>query len=352
MTAAATCHPEKRAMPTSTTEPAEGIEKKNILLTGATGFVGGHLRRALERGPHRIRCASRDPSRARRSAPASSWVELDVNRNADWARTLDGVDIVYYLVHAMGEGDGYAQREQAAAEILREEAVKAGVERIVYLGGVQPSGTPSEHLLSRAKTGEILRSGGVPTIELRAGMIIGEGSESWRICRDLSVRLPVMVLPKWLENKSQPIAIDDVVAALSACATLDIDGPRVFEIPGPETLTAKELLFRIQELRGTRALTLNVPLVSPRLSSHWIRLVSGANFSVARELVEGLTGDLVATGAVLWDEIDHEPMGFDRAVMLALADGKSGWRASALEAVTTSMGRAIRERFGAKRPDQ
>lgn len=334
-------------MSTSKPVSSSGTEKKNILLTGATGFVGGHLRRELERGPHRVRCASRDPARARRTAPASSWVKVDVNRREDWEKTLDGVDIVYYLVHAMGGGEGYAKREQEAAEILREAALKAGVERIVYLGGVQPKGAPSAHLLSRAKTGEILRAGAVPTIELRAGMIIGEGSESWRICRDLSVRLPVMVLPKWLENRSQPIAIDDVVAALSACATLEIDGPRVFDIPGPETLTAKELLFRIQEIRGTRALTLNVPLVSPRLSSHWIRLVSGANFSVARELVEGLTGDLVATGAVLWDEIDHTPMGFDRAVSLALADGKSGWRASAVEAVTTSVGRALRDRFGA-----
>ncbi|MFN7145177.1 MAG: NAD-dependent epimerase/dehydratase family protein, partial [Myxococcota bacterium] len=286
----------------------------SVLLTGATGFVGRHLYPELWKAGFRVRCASRDPMGAARRFPGREWVRFDSLDPASVAVALRDVDAAVYLVHAMAGGPGYATREAAAAGIFRDEANVAGLRRVVYLGGVAPTGTPSPHLQSRLDTGATLRAGPVPVVELRAAMIVGEGSASWHICRDLAARLPFMVLPRWLESRSEPVAVGDVVRALRRALEIPDAAVGVYDLPGPEVLTAEEILVRIARLRGTRPTTVHVPLLTPRLSSLWLRVVSGADYTVAKELVEGLTNDLVSTSPSFWAHMEGaRPTPFDEA---------------------------------------
>lgn len=292
-----------------------------VLLTGATGFVGRHLVGPLRGAGWDVRAASRRPV-GQPTAPGVSWVELDLDRSETIAPAMTGCRAAIYLVHGMGQAGDFEARERAAAEAFARAAEEAGVERIVYLGGVRPSGVESKHLRSRLQTGTILReAGSVTCVELRAGMIVGPGSASFTIVRDLAMRLPAMVLPRWLRCRSQPVAIRDVVAAVVAALDVAVGGATAFDLPGPETLTSKEVLLRMAALRGARPLTVDVPVLSPRLSSHWIRLVSRADYGLAASLVEGLTVDLVSER----DDFErllpgHVRQGFDEAAAEALAD--------------------------------
>jgi uncharacterized protein YbjT (DUF2867 family) len=190
---------------------------EQVLLTGATGFIGQHLHPALVRAGHRVRCLTRSPERSRARWPDRDWVGGDVGEPKGLARAMEGCAAACYLVHGMAAArPGWADEELRWAEDFAEAAGQAGVRRVVYLGGVAPRGEPSEHLRSRLETGEALRTGPVPCLELRAGMIVGAGSASWTIVRDLAARLPGMVLPAWLAHRSEPVAVDDVVAALVA----------------------------------------------------------------------------------------------------------------------------------------
>lgn len=301
-----------------------------VLLTGATGFVGSHaLPRLLASGLD-VRCATRDVDKARAAHPGRTWVHFDLARPESIAPALRGCRAALYLVHEMAAGDGYEEREATSAEAFRQAADDEGVERIVYLGGVAPKGKPSRHLRSRLHTGELLRAGRVPVFELRASMIVGHGSLSWQIVRDLAMRLPAMILPRWLSTRSQPVAIDDVAFALERALTLPLASAGVHDLPGPDVLSAKEILLRIARLRGKRPITLSVPILSPRLSSYWLRLVTGANYHVARELIEGLSSDLLADGRGLWALTpDHAPLSFDEAARRALAEDERSRGATA-----------------------
>lgn len=290
-----------------------------ILLTGATGFVGRHVRTALEPLDVVVRCGSRRPEAAAKDYPQAPWCRVDVTEPATLQRAVEGCDAAIYLVHSMGSGGDYAEEERAAAEAFASACVEAGVRRVVYLGGVAPEGPPSVHLASRLETGRILRERAHGTIELRAAMIIGDGSESWRICRDLAVRLPLMVLPRWLKTRSCPVAIRDVVAAI-VHAVLHEDVPAgAYDIPGPSCLPAEEILRRIAHLRGIEPITFHVPVLSPRLSSYWLKLVTTANYDLARELIEGLTQDLLPTCPLYWEQMGaHELQSFDDAALEAM----------------------------------
>src|SRR6476469_3447951 len=277
-----------------------------VLLTGATGFVGSAVRPALAARGWRVRCLTRDVARARRRQPALDWVEGDVGDPASSARALEGCQAAIYLVHGIGEGADYHQREVAAATTFADAAAGAGVERIVYLGGVAPAGSGSEHLRSRLHVGEALRSGSVETVELRASMIVGHGSLSWLIVRDLAARLPFMILPKWLKSRTQPVAIADVVIALVRALDLQVPASACFDIPGPSTMSGKEILEETARVLGLpHPRMIEVPLLSPRLSSLWVRFVTRAKWSVAREVVVGLTDDLLARDDRFWRLIDH-----------------------------------------------
>jgi uncharacterized protein YbjT (DUF2867 family) len=300
----------------------------SVLLTGATGFVGSYLYPALRASGHRVRCATRDPERARRRSPDREWVAVDVEDRAATAAAMEGCDAAYYLVHSMGGKAGdYADREARCASIFAAAAADQGLERIVYLGGIAPAGVPSRHLASRLRVGAILRNGTVPTIELRAAMIVGAGSASWKMVRDLAARLPLMVLPRWLRNRSWPIAIDDVIRGLVTALDLDLGGrSRWLELPGPEPVTHVELIRRVARALGKHPRMLHVPVLSPKLSSYWIGLVTSVDLQLAAELVEGCVHDLVPSGESLWQVAGlPPPMSLDAAIANALSDaGHSG----------------------------
>jgi uncharacterized protein YbjT (DUF2867 family) len=291
-----------------------------LLLTGATGFVGGAVRPALVREGWRVRCLTRDLARARRREPTVDWVQGDVADPAACTRALDGCRTALYLVHGIGEGPDYRRREVMAASTFSNSAATSGVARIVYLGGVAPAGAGSAHLRSRLAVGEALRAGPVQTIELRASMIVGHGSLSWLIVRDLAARLPVMVLPRWLKSRTQPVAVDDVVTALVRALDLPLEGSPWFDIPGPVTLSGREILEEAARVMGLPPpRTVEVPLLSPRLSSLWVRFVTRARWAVAREVVIGLTEDLLARDDRFWRLIGHpRRLSFAEAARLAL----------------------------------
>lgn len=294
------------------------MNTERVIITGATGFVGRHVWSAMKDDPREIICTTRAPDRARLNHPDRIWERLDVDDPESIEALLEPGDRVFYLIHEMGAGGDYAEREEQSARAFSRIAREKQVARIVYLGGTKPRGEPSRHLASRLKTGELFRNSGVPTVELRAGMIVGPGSESWRIARDLAARLPVMLTPRWLKNRTEPIAIEDVVAAL--CHALDNDSATgAHPLPGPEVMSFGETLMRIARQRNVRPVRVPVPFLTPRLSSHWLRFVTGADLGVARELVEGLKSDLVSPGRGYWKEMpEHELLGFDEAVARAL----------------------------------
>ena len=292
-----------------------------ILLTGAGGFIGSHVAVALGAAGHTVRCGTRDVSEARAKQPERTWVELDLDKPQTLPAALAGCDAALYLVHGMSDGhDDYPDRERREASSFIRAAESEEVARIVYLGGVMPVRGASRHLKSRARVGEILRSGAVDTIELRAAMVIGTGSSSWTMVRDLARRLPAMILPRWLRNVSYPIAVEDVVAGLVAAVALPATGSRILELPGPERIRHRDLLVRIAAALGQRPRMVNVPVLSPRLSSYWIALVTRTPLALAKELVEGVRHDLVPSGESLWSLVSHKPMSLDAAIGAALRD--------------------------------
>ena len=294
---------------------------ETVLLTGATGFVGRHLRPALEAAGYRVRCTSRDPRRAEASAPDVDWVRLDLDDPASLEPAMEGCQRALYLIHGMGSGEDYAEREVAGARRFRAAAEAAGLQRLVYLGGVAPAGEASRHLAARIATGEALREGSLSAIELRAAMVIGEGSESWLMVTDLARRLPAMLLPRWLQNTSWPISIEDVTRGLLAALQLPGEGSAVFELPGPERIRHRDLLQRVSRALGRRPLMLDVPFVTPRLSSYWIGFVTRADAALAKELVRGIGSDLEPRGTSLWEAAQLEPpLPLEQAFRHALAD--------------------------------
>lgn len=302
---------------------------------GATGFVGGALVSALSACGERVRAASR---RGEGSDGSVERVACDLEREETLAPVLAGCDVVYYLVHSLGRAD-FRETDRRCAHNVATLAAAAGCRRIIYLGGVSPRGRPSEHLASRLEVGEILRAGSVRTVELRASMIVGNGSASWRIVRDLAARLPFMVFPRWLDSKTCPIALPDVVTALLDARDVPLSGSAWFDIPGPETLSAREMLEIVAGLKGRRIPSMRVPVLTPALSAVWLRIVSGAEYSVARELVLGLTEDLLPQRS-FWELAAHAPrLTFREAAANALeSDTESTGFVRALERVVRILG--------------
>lgn len=292
---------------------------KRVLLTGATGFVGRALYPQLIASGFTVICASRDPARARKRLPGRTFVRMDVTDFESIFAAMQGCDAAVYLVHSMADDRNYARTEYRSAQLFARAAQQARLSRIVYLGGIQPQGKASRHLRSRMRTGEALRSQTTSVIELQASMIIGAGSESWRIVRDLAARLPIMLLPRWLDSRTQPIYIDDVTAAIARALVVDVAGSRAYALPGPDTLTARDIVLRTSELLGRRPRSLRVPVVTPGLSSRWIALVTRAQREIVSQLVEGLRSDLVASDSGFWALMpEHRRVPFEDAARRAL----------------------------------
>jgi uncharacterized protein YbjT (DUF2867 family) len=296
---------------------------RTALVTGATGFVGGRLARALADDGWRVRGLVRDPSRA--SDLADRGVELfegDV-QDADSLRGAgEGAEIAYYLVHSMGRGgDGdFEEMERRAATNFAQMAQREGVGRVVYLGGLgdQPR---SKHLRSRQRTAEILRESGPSLTYFRAGMVVGAGSESYRTLRYLVQRLPAMIAPAWLSTPTQPIAVDDVIAYLRRAPDVPESEGREVQIGGPDVLTYGDMLDRMAEALGVhRRPKIPVPLLTPWLSSLWIGLVTPVDAGVARPLIEGLSTPTTVTEPAPATPFGIHRMPFSEALQRALAE--------------------------------
>jgi uncharacterized protein YbjT (DUF2867 family) len=265
-----------------------------VLVTGATGYIGGRLvPRLLELG-YRVRCLVRDPARlqGRSWLGAVEVVAGDVLQPASLAPALQGVQVAYYLVHSLGGGSDFHQRDLEAASNFAEAVHDAGIEHIIYLGGLAEAAPGlSEHLRSRQQSGDALRRAGVPVTEFRAGVIVGSGSLSFEMIRYLTERVPVMICPRWVYTRTQPIGIREVLDYLSAALSVPHSHGRIIEIGGSEVVTYGQMMMTYAQVRGLKRWMVPVPVLSPRLSSYWVNLVTPIPAVIARPLIEGLRNE-------------------------------------------------------------
>ena len=308
--------------------------KADILLTGATGYIGGRLLRHFEEAGRAVRCVARKPEQLAQERPTTEVVAGDCLDEASLDRAFVGVHSAYYLVHSMAAGSQFAELDRRAAGNFGRAAARAGVRRIIYLGGLADDiGAPSAHLQSRAETGDALRAGGVPVIEFRASIVIGAGSLSFEMIRALVERLPVMVCPRWVNTLTQPIAIDDVVAYLASALDLPERRGDVFEIGGPEVVSYGDIMREYARLRGLRRLLLPVPVLTPHLSGLWLALVTPAQAQVGRALVEGLKNATVVRSPAARETFTIDPMPLRAALQKAIDAGGATWKVDTREVI-------------------
>jgi len=325
----------------------------HVLVTGATGFVGGRLVPALRESGHQVRALVRDASAydppvdasggaAPIEADAADPTETDdaapIEGDADPIEVVEGdlldpssldgvfegIDAAYYLVHSMRSGGDFEERDRRAAENFRTGASEAGVDRVVYLGGLGEDGDDlSPHLRSRREVESVLAAGTYDLTTLRAAIIVGDGSASFRMVRQLVKRLPVMVTPRWVTNECQPIAVADVIAYLVGVLDAPATAGETYGIGGPDVLTYREMLIRTARAMGRRPPTiLSVPVLTPRLSSYWVGFVTDVPVSVARPLILGLKNPVVVTDDAIRDHVDVDLTPFDDAVATALGGSR------------------------------
>ncbi|NWG73052.1 MAG: SDR family oxidoreductase [Rubrivivax sp.] len=305
---------------TTTPEADPGAaDAPRLLVFGATGYVGSHLVPRLQREGFAVRASARN----RKTLEARGWrgveiVEADALRPETLPRALEGVDTAYYLVHSMAAGRDFGALDLRAAEHFAAAAAAAGVRRIVYLGGLIPPQPDSEHLVSRRDTGERLRRGTVPVTEIRAGIIVGAGSAAYEVMRDLVHHLPLMLTPKWVRSRSAPIALENLLEVLVRIRAIDEAAGRIYDVGGPEMLTYEEMMRRYGELVGKRVRIVPVPLLTPRLSSYWLGLVTAVPANIARALIGGLKHDLPAHDAEIRRLVPQRLLDFREAVQAAL----------------------------------
>jgi uncharacterized protein YbjT (DUF2867 family) len=292
-----------------------------VLLTGATGYVGGRLLGALVAAGRSVRCLARRPETLRhRAGPRVEVVAGDVQDRESLDRALAGCEAAYYLVHSMGVGSGFEEADRLAAASFGEAARAAGLRRIMYLGGLGSGGGLSPHLASRQEVGRLLAASGVPTLEFRASIVIGSGSLSFEMIRALVERLPVMVTPRWVRTAAQPIAIEDVIAYLLAGLDVELPESRVFEIGGKDVVSYEGLMREYGRQRGLRRLIVPVPVLSAGLSSRWLGLVTPLYARVGRKLIDSLGNPTVVTDESARRVFPVRPRGFREAIARALAN--------------------------------
>ena len=294
--------------------------RPRVLVFGASGYVGTNLVPRLLRDPVGVRAASRN----RRVLEAREWngvelVEADALEPETLPAALEGVTIAYYLVHSMAAGRDFGRLDLLAAENFAKAAAAAGVQRIVYLGGLVPPQADSEHLVSRKVTGDRLRAGAVPVTEIRAGIIVGPGSAAYEVIRDLVYHLPVMVTPRWVQSKSSPIALDNLLEYLARVPWIAAAAGRIYDAAGPDYLTYEQMMRCFGECVGKRPRIFRVPVLTPTLSSYWLGLVTAVPANIARALVGGLKHDIPADDEALRRLVPQRLLGFRESVEAALA---------------------------------
>jgi uncharacterized protein YbjT (DUF2867 family) len=307
-----------------------------VLVTGATGYIGGRLVPELLARGHEVRALARTPAKLD-DRPWRSDVEVvegDVFDPDSLDRASEGMDAVYYLIHSMDGEDGFAERDRRAAANVRDAAARAGVQRLVYLGGLGNDDEDlSEHLRSRHEVGKVLADGPVPVTELRAAIIIGSGSMSFEMLRHLVEVLPVMTTPRWVDTRVQPIAVRDVLAYLSEVLEVEEAAGQVLEIGGPDVMSYRELMHAYAQVAGLRRrVIIPVPVLTPRLSSLWVGLVTPLPSGLARPLVDSLVNEVVVRDDRIRELVPRDTVPFRGSVALALE------RIKDLEVTTTWSG--------------
>jgi len=296
-------------------------DSRRVLLTGATGYVGGRWLRKLEESGRSVRCLARRPEAlSGRTAVQTEVVWGDVLEPDSLDEALAGVTTAYYLVHSMAASEPYAGADRRGAENFAAAACRNGVSRIVYLGGLGAEHDVSTHLESRHEVGRILRESGVPTIEFRASVIIGSGSVSFEIVRAVVDRSPVLLIPRWVSSRTQPIAIEDVLAYLLAALELEPEESRLFEIGGPDRVAYADLMREYARQVGLRRALLRVPLATPRISGLWLSVVTPVYASIGRALIESLRHDTLVRDGSAREAFPIRPRGFRKAIERALAN--------------------------------
>jgi len=285
-----------------------------VAVFGATGTIGASLLPLLVR-EHAVVGISRG---TRDDAGGVSWRQADATDAEAVRRALEGVDVAYYLVHSLGSSD-FEERDLLAASTIATEAERAGVRQLIYLGGLGDTGEDlSPHLRSRIETGLRLETGAVPVTTLRAAIVIGPGSAAFETVVALVDRLPAMICPRWVRVPTQPIALQDTLGYLAGVCGMEQAFGRSFDIGGPEVMTYREMIERVAKLRGKHPLIVEVPFLTPRLSSYWLHLVTPVKARVARPLIEGLRAPTVAREDKIAQVVPLEPTPFDQATRRAL----------------------------------
>lgn len=296
------------------------VSAKMILLTGATGYIGGRLLQALEARGRHVRCLARQPEFLRaRVAANSEIVAGDVLDSVSLDRAMSGVDTAFYLVHSMQRGSDFSEKDRQAAQTFAAAARSAGVGRIIYVGGLGDDRLElSAHLRSRHEVGDVLRATGVPVLEFRASIIIGSGSLSFELIRALVERLPAMVMPRWVNVIAQPIAINDILAYLVAGLDVPLNGNQIFEIGGTDRVSYGDIMREYARQRGLKRLMIPVPLLTPKLSSLWLGLVTPLYARVGRILVDSMRHETVVRDPAALEVFPIRPMGIREAIAAAL----------------------------------
>ena len=310
---------------------------QTVLVTGASGFVGSHLSRALTEAGHQVRAMTRNPDRY---AGAGQPVYGDVADQASLTAAMEGARSAYYLVHSL-ESDDFEDKDAEAARNFGTAAAAAGLERIIYLGGLGvDDGELSAHLRSRRQVETLLAESGVPVTVLRAAVVIGHGGISWEITRQLIDHLPAMVTPAWVNTRTQPIALPDVLRYLVGVLEPVEARGRTFEIGGPDVLRYIDMLQRAAAVQGKRLPNIGVPLLTPHLSSMWLALVTDVDTATARNLVDSMTNEVIVTDHSIEDVVPGPTIGYDEAVRLALADRANAANATEATAPAKTGGNA------------
>ena len=314
---------------------------RRILLTGATGYVGGRLLKALEAGGHPVRCLARRPENlSGKVADTTEVVPGDLLDRDSLNRAMAGIGTAYYLVHSLGSSGDFEAEEAAGAQNFADAARAAGVSRIIYLGGLGAvADATSPHLRSRWRVGDILRSSGATVIEFRASIVIGSGSVSFEMVRALVERLPVMITPRWVSVPAQPIAITDLLDYLQAGLDVPVDGSRIFEIGGADVVSYGGLMQEYARQRGLRRRMIAVPVLTPRLSSLWLGLVTPVYARIGRKLIDSLRHASIVENPAPAGAFGIRPMGIADAIATAIRNEDRDYAATRWSDALSSSGR-------------
>lgn len=326
---------------TSTVNPAAIPDKSLILLTGASGYIGGRLLPSLEHQGYRLRCLARRPEILKpKVGPSTEVVAGDVLDRASLDSAMRGVDVAYYMVHSMSSTGSFEETDRQAARNFSEAAKAAGVKGLIYVGGLGSDEEElSTHLRSRHEVGDILRQSGLPVCEFRASAVIGSGSASFELIRALVERLPIMLTPRWVKGKAQPIAIDDLLDYLIEALRIPISKYRIYEVGGTDQVSYADMMRAYGRQRGLTPLIIPVPVLTPWVSALWLGLITPLYARIGRAIIESIVHVTVVRDNAALATFSVRPMGIDAAIHRALAHEETHFAATRWSDALSSSGK-------------